>query len=939
MGARLVKMRVLVGALVCASWIIGPAGRAVVMAQEVTPGVAHDVATDAQPEHSATRAVVTLDVTNVPLGGVLADIARQAELRPIFVKDSVLAARRITMHVRNVAAHDAFATALAGTGVAAVISAGHVVFVAQAGMMELDVGEIRGVVTDARTKQPLRGVVVVLDDAKHGVTTDDAGAFRMSGVTAGTHVLHVRKLSYAKRSQSVTVVEGETATVGMALEASVNALEQVVVTGTVVATELKAIPNAITVITAKELEERGITRIDQLFRGDVPGLFVQRTGSTAASAGYPGGVDVWSRGTANLGGHADGIKTYVDGVELADKRRLALIDPSSIDRIEILTGPQASTIYGSNAINGVMQIFTKRGSTVRPQLTVTLRSDWAQNNFSAALAPTHRAELSVAGVEGRRSYNIGGSWGYIGSWSPSVKEQTLSGFGGERISAGPLTIDAHLRVDQDQNSTNARDDGQGGVVGNGDGLTGYIGGAAPLRRRGTSIDRAMGGTVTYPLTTWWSHTVIVGLDQFSGLGQQLSKQYSTPMDTTQNLTRNVNSGLTAAYTTTAQVPLSTLAKLVLTLGVDESHKTSTSINGQYVGVYSPAPRWSYSQTQAHEHGGFLTGQVGLWDALFLQYGLRAVYNPNIGRDQNPNLEPRYGVAYSRDVAGVTAKVRASYGIATRPPGTGLKEGIKNPYFLPYYGTDVQYLANPELMPESQQGGEGGVELYFGNRGSFQVTHFNQTVNDLIINAVVDSVDVLPADLLLEPWCAGFKCPLLQSQFVNIGNVRNQGWGAQGTLNLWMLTVTGKYSWTKSRMIGITPKYRGQWPQFAVGMPFNGVPEHTYAVGLAYVHGGTRIQYNLQGQGSWQQNDYDFFYRTGNGNDRSQVYESRMVVPYPFSYMRPGFYIGDLNMSQQFTRQVEGLVQINNVHNSYLSESNPLVPQTGRTTGIGLRVLF
>src|SRR5687767_4317837 len=207
------------------------------------------------------------------------------------------------------------------------------------------------------------------------------------------------------------------------LDVSANALEQVVVTGTVVATELKSVPSAITVVTAKQLEERGITKIEQLFRGDIPGLFAQNRGPQ--QDGLLDQITMFSRGATALSelssGAVDGsfnatftnpIKTYVEGVELADSRNLNQIDPKSIERIEILTGPQASTIYGSNAINGVMQIFTKRGAGNKPTLALNLTSGVTENNFSNAVAPDHLADASVTGVEGRISYNVGGSWNY-----------------------------------------------------------------------------------------------------------------------------------------------------------------------------------------------------------------------------------------------------------------------------------------------------------------------------------------------------------------------------------------------------------------------------------------------------------------------------------------------------------------------------------------------
>src|SRR5687767_14641869 len=239
------------------------------------------------------------------------------------------------------------------------------------------------------------------------------------------------------------------------LDVSANALEQVVVTGTVVATELKAVPSAITVVTAKQIEERGITKIDQLFRGDIPGLFAQNQGS-AMGALLDEVTTMFSRGATALSSASAGtsfgtnpIKTYVDGIELADAKYLSQIDPKSIERIEIVTGPQASTIYGSNAINGVMQIFTKRGSTPRPQLSLSLLSGWVENNFSSARTPQHDYSAQLTGVEGRFSYNAGGSWNYVGPWTPAKQSTRTGGFGGAKLdlptAAGRVTADMILR--------------------------------------------------------------------------------------------------------------------------------------------------------------------------------------------------------------------------------------------------------------------------------------------------------------------------------------------------------------------------------------------------------------------------------------------------------------------------------------------------------------
>jgi len=898
---------------------------------------------------------VTVAVDRVSMKRALQAIAANAHIDVQYQAEVLAAApANITLRVTKVPLETALRMLFAGTSLHAIpLGEDRVAVVGGPGAEGVEVSStIQGTVNDARTKRPVVGALVTLDDARRGVTTGDDGTFRMTGVTTGAHVLHVRKLQYARHTESITAVDGDVVLVNVKLEPSVNALEQVVVTGTVVATELKAVPNAITVITGKELEQRGITRIYEFFRGDVPGLYMNRTGQAAAS--NPGASGVYARGGTNLGNGQEGIKTYVDGVEIANRDYLGLIDPTSIERIEILTGPQASTIYGSNAINGVMQIFTKRGTSVRPQVLAAVKSTWTQNSFSSGLAPNHHADATVSGLEGQLSYNVGGSWMYEGSWVPGVLGQTLSGFGGGRISRRKWTADASLSVLQGRNQAD------GGVqqvedIFNSDGTDSY-GGVVPTHLYRANTDRLSSLSGTYTMTPWWSHTVQVGLDYLTTVSQLTQKTYGLPQDTGFSLGKETMTHFTAAYNTTVQIWLTSMARATVTVGADESHSADQDLYGNYIpasgtsGTYTSTDDggWQYRQTRAHEHGGFLQSQFGVWDALFFTYGLRAVYNPNIGRDQNPNVEPRYGIAYTHDVAGLTAKVRASYGTATRPPRIGAKDERKGPAYVDLirhqlFGTNVTQLANPDLVPESQQGGEGGLDLYFGNRGSIETTHYNQTVNDLIVAPTVDSVDRLPSWKSANPSsrCAqAWECPLRQTQNLNIGSVRNLGWEMKGTLNISAFTATGTYSWTKSRLIGITPRYRSQFPYFFVGAPLFTFAEHTYAIGLTYARGGTRIGYNLQGQGRVPLSSYDtFLYRLGTNLRLQSTNAPRVDVPDTYTEIVPGFALGDLNVSQQMTPWLEGLLEIHNVTNSFQADINPVYAQSGRVTGVGFRFRF
>ena len=129
-------------------------------------------------------------------------------------------------------------------------------------------------------------------------------------------------------------------------------LAPVTVTATRLPVSRGGTPAAITVITGEELRARGITRLTEALR-DVPGASVVQSGSFGSQ------TSVFLRG-----GESDYTKVLIDGVPLNDAGGaidLAHLSVADIDRIEIVRGP-ASVLWGSDAVTGVIQIFTTRAS-------------------------------------------------------------------------------------------------------------------------------------------------------------------------------------------------------------------------------------------------------------------------------------------------------------------------------------------------------------------------------------------------------------------------------------------------------------------------------------------------------------------------------------------------------------------------------------------------
>jgi len=895
---------------------------------------------------SALDAKVTLDLHKAPLRKAVQAIAEQAELKVAYGDIVDRSERYITLKDSAVTAREALDAVLRGTGITYRTSGRQVILGASTDNTKATTGIVKGKVLDAKTKTPLKGVTVQVAGQKIGMITDADGAYRIVNVGTGTHTLTAKRIGYGRVTHQVTITDDEPVTVDFLMDASPSTLDQVIVTGTVVATELKAVPNAMTVITAKDIEKRGITRIDQLFRGDVPGLFTPNSGTLS----NVDSVTIFSRGATKLSSSTYAppttpMKTYVDGVELANSSYITQIDPASIERIEILTGPQASTIYGSNAINGVIQIFTKRGTTSRPQFTASLISGFIQNSSTTALTPQHDAVLQMDGMQGTLSYSIGGSRNFLGAWSDATQITRLSAFGSGRLQSGALTVDGSWRKGNTRNAASGTPGGNFLDQVN----VGTFNRAIFFFPNGTSRQTLDGGTygvnVNYAIASQWSAQVGYGSDESET--QKLSQPFfSSPYDTSKTVNYSQNTRRTLHANTTMRVPIGQVASMSVTTGADEWEAIYTTSSASGNAIIGSLNATGYSRQPAHNTGAFVQSQLDLGGSVFLTYGLRAEWNPNYGKQALPNYAPRYGIAWTVESGDLTAKVRASYGRSTRPPEVGQKTALpSDPYYTPYFGVYDQQVSSPSLGPEGQRGGEGGLELYLGTRASLVVTRYDQMVNNLITSVAVDSVRSFKQDpygyCIYGPSYCGYMYNL-QYEYLNVGTLRNQGWELQGSTHLGPLNAKTTYSWTKSRMVGLTPAFANQfpasqYPALQPGVPANSVPEHTWALILGYSMAATNLSLNVNRVGYFATYRDAIEYTTQ--FQRLQTTSPRIMLPMGYVQRSPAYATADLNGSQRLTKNAEFIVQVLNVQNYYHNDVSLGYPVMGRQSKAGLRLRF
>src|SRR5205823_4840672 len=107
-------------------------------------------------------------------------------------------------------------------------------------------------------------------------------------------------------------------------------------------------------------------------------------------------------------------------------------------RVEILRGPQGSTIYGSDASGGVLQIFTKKGQAglAAPRLNVTMSAGEIQSAWVGKTTVQQDHALELVGCGPDMSYRLGASYFGQGAWLPDLQTHNNSLTGGLRTRQG-----------------------------------------------------------------------------------------------------------------------------------------------------------------------------------------------------------------------------------------------------------------------------------------------------------------------------------------------------------------------------------------------------------------------------------------------------------------------------------------------------------------------
>ncbi len=237
-----------------------------------------------------------------------------------------------------------------------------------------------GVVLAAQSGRPIANAEVAVEgDSLRTVSAAD-GRFTLRELPRDEVRLVVRVVGYAPWRGDVRAGDSHLRIVLTELAVK---LEEVVTIGAAENTQRRELGNAVTTVDAREVVDRGtVSSVHQLLNGRVPGLALQ-----PASGAVGSGSRMTLRGGTSFSLPNEPL-LYVDGVRVNNARSAGPInqssnsksisgiddlDPADIERIEVIKGPSAATLYGTEASSGVINIVTKHGAAGAPRWNLLTR--------------------------------------------------------------------------------------------------------------------------------------------------------------------------------------------------------------------------------------------------------------------------------------------------------------------------------------------------------------------------------------------------------------------------------------------------------------------------------------------------------------------------------------------------------------------------------------
>ncbi len=286
-----------------------------------------------------------LSISGKSLSDVIKTIEKQSDFRFFYSDNYRELNDLVSINIKNASIDDVLSNLLNDKSLSFKILNGNVVIIGPSKAFQQQ--QVKGVVTDASSGEPIIGANVVIEGTTTGTVTDVDGKFTLT-VPAPGSVLVISFLGF----NTERVVVNNEAELAVKLIADVTNLEEVVVVGygTV---KKKDLTGSVSSIQGDAIEGRQATQVSQALQGAMSGVMVTRNNNAPGAS-----ATIRIRGITTIGESSPLV--IVDGVPIDN---INDINPADVDNISVLKDAASASIYGSRAAAGVILITTKRAKS------------------------------------------------------------------------------------------------------------------------------------------------------------------------------------------------------------------------------------------------------------------------------------------------------------------------------------------------------------------------------------------------------------------------------------------------------------------------------------------------------------------------------------------------------------------------------------------------
>ncbi len=677
---------------------------------------------------------------------------------------------------------------------------------------------ISGTVTD-QDGLPLPGVNILVEGTTTGTQTDFDGLY-----TINAEAGQVLVFSYIGQKNARMTV-GASSTINVQMEESAQALEEVIVTGQGSGIERRKLSTTVDVLSETEIEKLPSNQIDQMLQSTAPSAQIRM------SSGQPGTASIIrTRGPISAASSSTPV-IIVDGIRVdnlnsspelgldtggADMSALADIPTESIERIEYIKGGAATTLYGADAANGVIQIITKKGKEGKSTVffesrlgVIKATTDYlkydrtADAMFQPGIAQEYR--IGMSGGSDKFTYNFGGSLYTDDSFNDlnkQIKRSFTFGLGAQvtdklKYQGSFSYVGFESNLDFSANTSYSRFSNlENGSFGDISTMADneWMALKDNVKEIGSLVDInsvvnriTASNKFTYDFNNSLQANATIGIDYRTSTNQEndtnalliaLGAEAEGTTDRAE-LIRILRSSFTAttdinlthkAYTDNFSFVTILGGQFFRTADRQNRIEGSGGVDGTtYIGTFPTKTADDFVLENAN-YGLYFLENLGIYNVAYLELGGRIDANTGSGDNTKALFLPKVGITYNlsdhdfyreSNISNVLSniKLRANYGEATNfaePFSQDKTYGLNTFLNQPAFRFDQP--GNPDLISETVKTTEFGLELgLLQNRINVSATRYKSVTEDALFT---------PS----QPPSSG-----LIAQIQNIGEIENSGW--------------------------------------------------------------------------------------------------------------------------------------------------------------------